>query len=383
MNSWWLLPLIALTLVFVWLWRREASARLHEERRARQLVQDLEADLSNRSAERDWLEAAATASFHLMMVIDRDLRVHYANESMQMLFGTIPEGATLIGYTRNLALEQLARETIESGTSEALERDISFDGPTYRARAVLLDQGVGMALTDISEFQRLSRARQHMVANLSHELRTPLTSLRLLTDTLRSPTGQNRKIARDLLAKIVGEVDTLEQIAGEMLDLAAIESGRQVVRLVPLLLKEVVAEPVARLADQADRGRVEFVVDISPQVQVLADKDQAARAIQNVLHNAVKFSPAGGQVRITASTERVENQVVLSIEDNGPGIHPDELERVFERFYRSDKARGTPGTGLGLSIAKHIMEAHGGHIWVENRPPPENGAIFHLAFKVP
>ena len=383
MNSWWLLPLIALTLVFVWLWRREASARLHEERRARQLVQDLEADLSNRSAERDWLEAAATASFHLMMVIDRDLRVHYANESMQMHFGTIPEGATLIGYTRNLALEQLARETIESGTSEALERDISFDGPTYRARAVLLDQGVGMALTDISEFQRLSRARQHMVANLSHELRTPLTSLRLLTDTLRSPTGQNRKIARDLLAKIVGEVDTLEQIAGEMLDLAAIESGRQVVRLVPLLLKEVVAEPVARLADQADRGRVEFVVDISPQVQVLADKDQAARAIQNVLHNAVKFSPAGGQVRITASTERVENQVVLSIEDNGPGIHPDELERVFERFYRSDKARGTPGTGLGLSIAKHIMEAHGGHIWVENRPPPENGAIFHLVFKVP
>ncbi|HEY45721.1 MAG TPA: HAMP domain-containing histidine kinase [Anaerolineae bacterium] len=383
MNSWWLLPLIALTLVFVWLWRREASARLHEERRARQLVQDLEADLSNRSAERDWLEAAATASFHLMMVIDRDLRVHYANESMQMHFGTIPEGATLIGYTRNLALEQLARETIESGTSEALERDISFDGPTYRARAVLLDQGVGMALTDISEFQRLSRARQHMVANLSHELRTPLTSLRLLTDTLRSPTGQNRKIARDLLAKIVGEVDTLEQIAGEMLDLAAIESGRQVVRLVPLLLKEVVAEPVARLADQAERGRVEFVVDISPQVQVLADKDQAARAIQNVLHNAVKFSPAGGQVRITASTERVENQVVLSIEDNGPGIHPDELERVFERFYRSDKARGTPGTGLGLSIAKHIMEAHGGHIWVENRPPPENGAIFHLVFKVP
>jgi two-component system phosphate regulon sensor histidine kinase PhoR len=380
MNPWWLLPLVALTMIFAWLWRREASARLQDERRSRQLVQDLEADLHRRNAERDWLQAAATASFHLMMVTDRDLQVHYANKPMQMLFGPIPEGATLIGYTRNLDLEQLAREAIESGASEALERDVSFDGRTYRARAVLLDQGLGLALTDVSEFQRLSRARQHMVANLSHELRTPLTSLRLLTDTLRSPTGQNPKIARDLLVKIAGEVDTLEQIAGEMLDLAAIESGRQVVRLVPISLKEIVAEPVARLADQAERGSVELVVDIPPHVQVLADKEQAARAIQNVLHNAVKFSPEGGQVRITASAERMENQVVLLIEDNGPGIHPDEVERIFERFYRSDKARGTPGTGLGLSIAKHIMEAHGGIIWVENRPPPESGAIFHLGF---
>ena len=231
--------------------------------------------------------AAATASFHLLMVTDRELNLHYANEPAQELFGSIPDGATIIGYTRNLDLEQLAREAVESGVSEGLECDISFEGRRYRARAVLLDQGVGLALTDVSEVQRLSRARQDMVANLSHELRTPLTSLRLLTDTLHSPTGQDPKIASDLLSKMADEIDTLEQIAGEMLDLAAIESGRQVVRLVPVPLIEVVTEPVARLADQAERGSVDLVVDIPPQVQVLADKDQAGRAIQNILHNAV------------------------------------------------------------------------------------------------
>jgi two-component system phosphate regulon sensor histidine kinase PhoR len=318
-----------------------------------------------------------------MMVTDRELRIHYVNELTKMLFGPIQEDATLIGYTRNLALEQLAKEAIESATSEGLERDVTINGRTYRARAVLLHQGVGLALTDVSEFQRLTRARQQMVANLSHELRTPLTSLRLLAETLSSPTGQDPKIAEDLLAKIADEVDTLEQIAGEMLDLAAIESGRQVVRLVPISLGEIVAEPVARLADQAERGSVDLVVSIPPEVQVLADKDQAARAIQNVLHNAVKFSPEGGKVRIAVDAETTEDQVVLSIEDNGPGIHPNELERIFERFYRGDEARGTPGTGLGLAIARHIMEAHGGIVWVENRPPPESGAIFHLAFKVP
>jgi two-component system phosphate regulon sensor histidine kinase PhoR len=382
MNSWWLLPLSALILILVWLWRREATARLREERRSRQLVQDLEEDLASRSAERDWLQAAATASFHIMIVTDRELRIHYVNEPTKMLFGPIQEDATLIGYTRNLALEQLAKEAIESETSEGLERDVTINGRTYRARAVLLQQGVGLALTDVSEFQRLTRARQQMVANLSHELRTPLTSLRLLAETLSSPTGQDPKIAEDLLVKIADEVDTLEQIAGEMLDLAAIESGRQVVRLVPIPLREIVAEPVARLADQAERGSVDLVVDISSQVQVLADKDQAARAVQNILHNAMKFSPEGGKVRITADAETIEDQVVLSIEDNGPGIHPNELERIFERFYRGDEARGTPGTGLGLAIARHIMEAHGGIVWVENRPPPESGAIFHLVFNI-
>jgi two-component system phosphate regulon sensor histidine kinase PhoR len=122
-----------------------------------------------------------------------------------------------------------------------------------------------------------------------------------------------------------------------------------------------------------------MIVEIDPELRVLADHDQAARAIQNVLHNAVKLTPQDGEVRITAAAD--EEQITLSIQDSGPGIRPDEIERIFERFYRSDQARETPGTGLGLAIARHIMIAHGGNIWAENRSPPDSGAIFHLLFQ--
>jgi signal transduction histidine kinase len=101
--------------------------------------------------------------------------------------------------------------------------------------------------------------------------------------------------------------------------------------------------------------------------------------VQNVLHNAIKFSPEGSQVSLAAGPEDPD-QVALHIADEGPGISPAELSRIFERFYRGDQSRGTPGTGLGLSIAHHILRAHGGRIWAENRRPPERGAIFSLSF---
>jgi len=243
------------------------------------------------------------------------------------------------------------------------------------------DEGVGIALLDVAEMQRLGRARQDMVANLSHELRTPLTALRLLADTLQAPVGQDPSTARDLASKIGAEVDTLSQMTREMLDLTAIESGRQVVRLVPSRLVEVVRTAVERLGDQAARREIRMEAEIPAELEVLADVDQAARAIGNVLHNAVKFSPDGGAIEIHAWPEADGEQVILSITDNGPGIPPDELDRIFERFFRGDRSRGTPGTGLGLAIVRHILRAHGGEAWAEDRQPPQRGAIFYLRFR--
>jgi two-component system phosphate regulon sensor histidine kinase PhoR len=183
-----------------------------------------------------------------------------------------------------------------------------------------------------------------------------------------------------LAAKISAEVVTLQQMTEEMLDLAAIESGRQVVRLIPVPLARLVSEPISRLQDLAAQGGVRLAVEIPEGLRVLADPAQASRAVLNVLHNALKFSPSGGEVRITGRAEPDEGRVVLSVLDSGPGIPPDEIERVFERFFRGDRVRGTPGTGLGLAIARHILRAHGGQIWAENRRPPERGTAFHLAF---
>ncbi len=144
----------------------------------------------------------------------------------------------------------------------------------------------------------------------------------------------------------------------------------------PLL--DLAQEAAARLRDQAERRRLRLALEVPPDLVVLADREQAARAIGNVLHNALKFTPKGGQVRLWARAG--EEQAVLVVEDEGPGIPPEDLERIFERFYRSEMARGTPGTGLGLAIVRHIMQAHGGRVWAENRRPPARGAAFCLAF---
>jgi two-component system phosphate regulon sensor histidine kinase PhoR len=264
------------------------------------------------------------------------------------------------------------------GEAEGIERIVQVAARPYRARAMRTASGVGLWLQDVSELQRLTQARQDLIDNLSHELRTPLSALRLLADTLQAPAGQDPATARQLAARMIEEVETLQQMTQEMLDLSAIESGRQVVRLYPQNLREVVVPVLDRMGPEIARRGVRLALDLGEELKILADPAAAARAFQNVVHNAQKFSPAGGEIRIEG--RRTSDQVVLSIMDEGPGIASVDLERIFERFYRGDRARGTPGTGLGLAIAHHILRAHGGRIWAENRRPPEHGAIFHLAF---
>jgi len=377
----WITAIIAvLGMAFFILWRREVAWRMKYMLQARRHQREAEKGLSESEERKGQLQEALNAAGDLLIVTDLDLRVQFVNLATQQLFGALDEMPSLIGFTGNLELENLAREVMELGVGEMIERVILIQDQPHRARALAGTKGVGIALTNVAELQRLSRARQDMITNLSHELRTPLTSLRLLADTLRGPAASDINVARDLMEKMVAEVDQLHQMAEELLDLSAIESGRQVMRLTPISLLDLVAGPVDRLKDHAKQRHVSLILKIDPQAQVLADRDQAVRAIQNVLHNAIKFSPEGGEVEFFSKAAPEENRVILSIMDSGPGIPSEELERVFERFYRSTWAWGTQGTGLGLAIARHILQAHGGRIWAENRRLPERGAIFHLAF---
>jgi two-component system phosphate regulon sensor histidine kinase PhoR len=380
MSDWWALLLLIAAAALLWLWRRESSLRLRVERDSRWRVEELESSRDSLERRSKLLDMAARASHDLILVTSPTLELQYANEAATELFGEPGGGSTLMSFTRNLALEQLAKDSLEFEPGAVLERVVSIQDRPYQARSLCMPEGIGLALTDVTEVQRLSRARQDMVANISHELRTPLTSLRLLSDTLRGPAGEDHQISKELVTKMAAEVDSLEQIAREMLDLAAIESGQQVVRLVSMPLRRIVAGPINRLSDQAKRRGVKIVLDIDGGLRVLADEDQAARAVLNVLHNAVKFTPRGEEVRLSATVDSDEGTTVLAIKDCGQGIAPQELERIFERFYRGDRARGTPGTGLGLAIARHILQAHGGRIWAENAPPSESGAVFYLAF---
>lgn len=375
--TWALIALLAVaTVASLLLWQRERVLRARRNRAHRQEIR--RADEARKDLERHlgWLEAAVQASPDPILVADRELRVQFVNSAAEEAFGMPQEEESLIRYLHSLELEQLAQSALEH---DGLQEVVELEDHPYLARALASEPGVALVLTDVAEVQRLARARQEMVANLSHELRTPLTSLRLLADTIQSTVGRDPEVVKDAVAKISREVDLLQQMFQEMLDLSSIESGRQVVRLVPVDLADVVRGAVEHLSEQGESRGLAFAVRVPSDLQILADQEQARRALVNVLHNAIKFSDPESVVEISARSNG--EQAVLEVRDSGPGLTPQDLERIFERFYRGDRARGTPGTGLGLAIARHIMSAHGGDIWAENRPAPESGAIFHLSFQ--
>lgn len=363
-----------------WLWRRETTRRRDAERQLHRRTSEWEATRARATEERARWASMADATADLVLMVDSGLRVVHANRAAAAAFGPLGAGASLMSYTQSIELERLVADARETGEADGLERTLNLHDRPHVARAVADGGYVALALQDVGEVQRLTRARQDMVANLSHELRTPLTSLRLLAETLAGRMGDDPQLTRSLAGKITAEVDTLQQMTQEMLDLAAIESGRQMIRLVPTRLAEILAIPLEHMADQASRRGIRIEPEGPMETLVLADREQAQRAVLNVLHNAVKFSPDGGRVLVTLTVDGEQNHLLLSVQDDGPGLAPGDLERVFERFYRADQARGTPGTGLGLAIARHILRAHGGQIWAENRRPPDNGAIFHLTF---
>jgi two-component system phosphate regulon sensor histidine kinase PhoR len=287
----------------------------------------------------------------------------------------------LIEFTRSDEIDQLAADALAyghtaSGTRDELDRVIPVEGRPFRVRAAAFEGGAVLALSDVSELQRLGRARRDFVANISHELRTPLTSIRLVLDNLLGGGPRDAAEWSAQLHKIQVEVETLQQMAQELLDLAQIESGRTPVRLVPASIEDLAATTVERFAAQAARKRLAVNLDIAPGLTALADTELVGRALGNLLHNAIKFAPTGGHVHVRAHP--LEEDIVVEVADDGPGIAPDDLPRVFERFFQGDRARAGGGTGLGLAIAKHVVQAHGGRIWAENAGPPDHGATFRF-----
>lgn len=319
------------------------------------------------------------ATHDFLIVLDLDLVVTYASPGCEAFFEREGAGRSLMRFTRALELEELASQGLDAPIGDVLEGGFRRDNRSFDLRCVHFEDGVILALIETTELIRLNRARQDLVSNLSHELRTPLTSLRLLAETLSGPPGRDPQVARQSVDKILDQVDVLQTMVTEMLDLAAIESGHEVVRLRPVEASALLRQAEARLRDQAARRDLKVEIELDTDLRVLADEERAVRCLVNVLHNAIKFSPEGGTIWLSAGPDG--DEIRLTVQDEGPGLAPHDLSRIFERFYRSDQARGTPGTGLGLAISRHIMEAHTGTIWAENRHPPDHGAAFHLTFQ--
>jgi two-component system phosphate regulon sensor histidine kinase PhoR len=267
---------------------------------------------------------------------------------------------------------------------------LEVDGPggrllLIRVRPDRSRQGSRWVLVeDVSELRRLQRIRTQFIDNLSHELRTPLTSIRLLTERLTDELASVHvpERVRDRVASIDVETGHLVQMVNEILELSRIEGGSSELRSDDVPVSRLLGSAVDRVRTFAERQSVtlnlEPAVDGAPLV-VRGDEQRLEQVLVNLLHNAVKFSDAGATVKVNA--ERRDGMCLISVADSGVGIPRGDVERVFERFYKVDKARhrGGGGTGLGLSIARHIVEGHGGRIWVES----EEGRGSTFTFSVP
>lgn len=388
MDGGWLIAVLAVALVVIGLaWRRAVAERrmlLAENTQLRRENLAVQAELAEAGEE---LTGLAEAAFDALIVVDRERRVRVMNAAARSLFGAQEtKGQSFITVARQHDLDDLLAAALSGGDVGAgpgpaldLDRQVFIGDRPFRARALPLGAearyGAVLALQDVSELQRLGRARRDFVANISHELRTPLASIRLLLDTLLRNSLPETGLQRQLLEQIAVETDALSQLAQELLDLSQIESGQVLLKLVPTRVADLVSEPVTRLATQASHKHQEITVDVPPDLTALADPQQVGRVIVNLLHNAIKFTPEGGRIGVRAA-QGEGDEVMIEVWDTGVGIAPEDLPRIFERFYRADRARGGGGTGLGLAIAKHIVEAHGGRIWAESEPG--RGATFRF-----
>ncbi len=315
-----------------------------------------------------------------------DGRIARANPRAHSLLGTAPgrlAGRSIMEAFRDARVESLLTGLPSGGTATA---ELAMPGPDARVvalRASRLDgtRTLVVALEDVSELRRLQQIRTAFIDNMSHELRTPLSTVSLLAETLarEAETNDIPPRMRDRIAKIEVETGHLVQMVNELLDLARIEGGSRLELIDDIDIGRLAGSSAERLRLFAERQGVSLVVAVEPGTpRVRGDEERLGQVIVNLVHNAVKFSPDGGEVRVAVGRE--PDAVRVDVVDHGIGIARPDRDRVFERFYKADRARVRGGgTGLGLSIARNIVEGHGGRIGVES----EEGRGSTFSFTIP
>lgn len=292
-------------------------------------------------------------------------------------------GESLMSVGRDHELSELVDQAVvECG--DAMERVIQHgrSGRTLQIAARCLqapDERIGVVvLRDITELRRLEGVRRDFVANVSHELRTPLTSIRAMVETLEAGALDDPEVSGEFLSRIIAEVDRLADMVNELLDLARLESDRLRLALDWMDPGEIAREAEGRLGAQIARSGLSITTTTEPGLPLLrADRTRIGQVLLNLLHNAVKFTPAGGSIHLSVTGR--DGWIVYQVEDTGVGVDPEDIGRLFERFYKADRSRRSHGTGLGLAIAKHIVQAHGGTIEARRNRP--HGMIF--TFRLP
>ena len=325
--------------------------------------------------------------------LDRALRVVEASGVAHRLLGRTPGalvGRSVMEAFLDPGIESVVRSAFGQETATGELRLDAAEGSALvvRARRVPTGDAVWLVIDDVSELRRLQRIRAEFIDNLSHELRTPLTTVSLLAETLTRDAeaagdGISPKM-RDRIGKIEVETGHLVQMVTELLDLSRIESGGTIDLADGLDVAGIIGSSAERLRSFAERQGVDLAIDVPRSLpSVRGDAARIGQVVVNLVHNAVKFSPDGGTVRVSARVDG--DELTISVEDHGVGIPRAAQQRVFERFYKVDRARLRPevggGTGLGLAIARHVVEQHRGRIWVDSTEGV--GSTFRFTIPLP
>jgi two-component system phosphate regulon sensor histidine kinase PhoR len=286
-------------------------------------------------------------------------RVRLSNEAAEHLLGTRP--LTLSGLLPT-AFQEAAREAAAGGAAVGVEVETGSPSRWTRATAIPVgdDGSALLVLRDVTEAKRLEAVRRDFVANASHELKTPAASIQAAGETIRSAASDDPAVIPRFAEQLEREAFRLSRIVSDLLDLSRLETGDELDEEVGL--DQVVKEERDRFEDAAREGGLTLSIGLRPVSPVRGSARDLSLLVRNLVDNAIRYTRPGGRVDVTLSGQGEE--VVLSVADTGVGIPTRELPRIFERFYRVDRARSreTGGTGLGLSIVKHVIENHGGTV---------------------
>lgn len=315
-----------------------------------------------------------------VIMTDAEGNISLANRAAEKLFNIKEAGnKPLIEAVRDHEVDELLKLCLKTAETQSVNYESGTSKRYLRAIAIPVGHsGVLLLFQDLTELIKLQTTRRELIGNISHEFRTPLAGIKAMVETLQGGAANDKKAARDFLTKIDSEVDRLTQMVAELTELSRIETGKAELRREPTNLNQLVEEVIAQLSPQAKRQKLTLEKKLNTSLPAVpADKDRVRQLISNLVHNAIKFTPAGG--RITVATKVRGDSMTVDVADTGVGIAKEDLPHVFERFYKGDKARAGEGTGMGLAIAKHVVEAHGGTIWVES----EEGRGSTFSFSLP
>lgn len=306
-----------------------------------------------------------------VLIADDNGKVQLLNAAAESLFKIENDqaiGRSVVEVMRHYSLVELWKNT-NDGDPETITMELGSAHKFLQVSGISLEKDLPgrtmLLFKDLTQTHQLEIVRRDFISNISHELRTPIAGLKAISETLLDGALDDPPAARKFLVRMDDEVDNLIQLVNELLELSRIESGRSSFEFQRIAPCDLINKSIDRMILQAEKAGVVLTQDCPIGLPlVYADPVRISQVFINLIHNAIKFTHNGGNVLLSAW--RDGNTVVFMIKDDGVGVAKKDLRRIFERFYKADRARAGGGTGLGLSICKHIVESHGGRIWVES-----------------